>query len=252
MEEIFNKLPFNSYYDLFNSLKNGKANIKMLRSDCCQIASIRHPYFSILGMYIGFIITMFCLIYLSIKLQNYWLLSLIPINFILSSFIIYVPIIKTISWVMLFVDLFVLEFPIWVLITCLNIIFISFGYNIWWNIVYKQAIQVLQCNEEAFLWSWNKCGLTIEDCYSNYYNKLNISKNDNIQTNNNSDTVELLNIINNPIRLQNIIDGKEKINEKYLMNKQNPYTGETIKNYDDILKYLIMYQKDCEGLDINM
>lgn len=67
--------------------------------------------------------------------------------------------------------------------------------------------------------------------------------------NNNEEKDELENIINNPIRLQNIIDGKEEINEDYLLEKQNPYTGKIIKNYDDILEYLVAYQKDCNGIN---
>lgn len=172
MEEILKNLPFNSYNDLINALKNGKATLKIMRSDCSQIASIRHPHFAVLGMYMGFFVTLIALMFLSIKLQNYWLLSLIPINFILNLFIVYIPKIKTISWILLFVDLFIISFPTWILITCLDIICISFFYNIWWNIVYKQTLQELQYNQEAFLWSWNRCGLSIEDFYGNNYNKL--------------------------------------------------------------------------------
>lgn len=65
----------------------------------------------------------------------------------------------------------------------------------------------------------------------------------------NANKESLNSIINNPIRLQNIIDGKEKINEEYLLEKQNPYTGKIIKNYNDILEYLIAYQKDCNGIN---
>ena len=199
MEEILSKLPFNSYRDIFNSIHNRKANIKILRSDCTQIAGLKHPYFSTLGMYIGFIITSIILILLSININNFWLLLYIPLNFILSLFVAYIPKVKSICWGILIVDLFLIKLPNFVLIFCLDYIAVSFFYDIWWNIVYKQAIKELEYNEEVFLWSWNRCGLAIEDCYGNTYSKLNISKNEKVKLNDfiidNNKCIELSNII---------------------------------------------------------
>lgn len=199
MEEILSKLPFNSYGDIFNSVRNGKAKIKLLRSDCTQIAGLKHPYFSTLGIYIGFIIISIILILLSININDYWLLLYIPLNFILSLFVSYIPKVKSICWGILIVDLFLIKVSNFVLIFCLNYIAISFFYDIWWNIVYRQAIKELQYNEEIFLWSWNRYGLAIEDCYGNTYSKLNISENEKVVPNNfmidNNKCIELSNII---------------------------------------------------------
>lgn len=179
MEEILSKLPFNSYLDLFNAIKSKKATIKIKRNDCMQIAGLKHPYFSALGMYAGFLITTIILILLSFKINNFWLLLYVPINFILSFLIVYMRKIKNICWIALIIDLFFIRFPNFILILCLDIIAISFFYDIWWNIIYKQAIKELEYNQEAFLWSWNRLGLAIEDCYGNTYSKFNNNPNNN-------------------------------------------------------------------------
>ena len=248
MEEILNYIPFNSYLDIFNAVRNGKATIKLMRSDCLQIATLKHPYFSVFGMYIGFITTLIMLIYLSIKLQNFWLLLLIPINFILSTTINYIPILKKIAWITLIIDMFFIRLPIGFIISSIDIILIAFFYNIWWNKLYKYAIIELELNEEAFLWSWNRHGLSIEDSFGNIYYKFKMQEeieNQNILKNENN----LSNILSNQDKLSNIIAGREKINENLLLNKKNPYTGETIQNYDDIIKYLKMYQLDDKGIN---
>lgn len=173
MDEILNSLPFNTYNDLFNAIQNQKATIKIMRSDCTQIAGIRHPLFSNLGIHIGFAFMLVLLIFLSITFNNYWLLIWIPINFILTYIITYIPLLTKISWTVLLLDLFIIKLPFFIFISSLNIIIISSLYNIWWNKVYKQAITELKYNQEAFLWSWNRCGLAIEDCFGNTYSKLN-------------------------------------------------------------------------------
>lgn len=179
MKDIINNLPFNSYDDLFNAIVQGKATVKIMRSDCSQISGIKHPYFSTLGIYIGFLITTIYLIYFSINLNNYWLLLIIPVNLVLSSIIIYIPKLKIIACIILILDLFIFKLSSSIFILCLDIILIQFFYDIWWNIIYRQAIEELINNEEAFLWSWNRCGLSIEDCYGNMYDKLNISIKEN-------------------------------------------------------------------------
>lgn len=74
-------------------------------------------------------------------------------------------------------------------------------------------------------------------------------KDNSKKVNSNSNGEGLNSIINNPIKLQNIIDGKEKIDEKYFLERQNPYTGKTIKDYNDILEYLMEYQKDYNNVN---
>src|SRR5574344_1541226 len=133
MDTILKNTPFNSYSDLFNAVKSGKANIKMLRTDCSEIARIKHPYFSTLGIFIGFLVTLISLIFFAIILNNYWLLLLIPVNFILSFFINYMPKLQYLSLVFLFLALFIFQFPNFVWITFIDIITMNFFYNIWWN-----------------------------------------------------------------------------------------------------------------------
>lgn len=63
-------------------------------------------------------------------------------------------------------------------------------------------------------------------------------------------TINSLNdIIKNPTKLQNVINGIEQIEQSELLQKQNPYTGEIIQNYDDIILYLKMYQLDYKGIN---
>lgn len=175
MEEIFSILPFNTYKDLFNAINNKKATIKLMRSDCVQIAGIKHPYFSSFGMYIGCLITLIINIYLSIILSNYWLLLLIIPTIILNLFIIFVPKLKYIAWIIFLFDLFIVRLPNFITFTCINIILVFFFYNIWWNKTYKYAIKELEFNEEAFIWTWNRCGIGIEDSFGNTYSKLNMT-----------------------------------------------------------------------------
>lgn len=248
MEEILNYIPFNSYLDIFNAVKNGKATIKLMRSDCSQIASLKHPYFSVLGMYIGFITTLILLIFLSIKLQNFWLLLLIPINFILSTIINYIPILNKIAWIPLIIDMFFVRLPIGIIISSIDIILISFFYNVWWNRLYKYAIIELELNEEAFLWSWNRNGLSIEDSFGNIYYKFKMQENvENKNTLKNE--TNLQSIMNNPEKINSIIIGKETVSLELFINKQNPYTGKIIQNYDDIIEYLKMYQLDYNNMN---
>ena len=249
MKDILNNLPFNSYGDLFFAIKEGKATIKLLRSDCSQIASIKHPYFATLGLYIGFLVTMIFLVFLSFKINNYWLLLLVPINFILSSIISHIPKLKVVAWGILLLDLFVLRLQNFVLITCLDIICIQFFYDIWWNIVYKQAIVELQDNEEAFLWSWNRCGLSIEDCYGNVYSKFNeIIKNENNATLHKY--VELSKIVMKKLNTESV---DEAIEVTYSFYKEQGIDVDKVEidenNKFTTLSKLVMLGLDTEDID---
>lgn len=73
-----------------------------------------------------------------------------------------------------------------------------------------------------------------------------------IKDNSNNNTViinSLEDTIHNSTKLQNVIDGVEQIEQSELLQKQNPYTGETIQNYEDIILYLKMYQLDAKGIN---
>lgn len=247
MEEISEILPFDSYDDMINSLKNGKATLKIMRSDCSQIAGIKHPVFSSLGMYMAFFITLIALIFLSITLRNYWLLILIPINFILNLIIVYIPKIKTISYFLLFASIFITNFPIWILITCLDIICMYFFYNIWWNIIYSQALQELQYNQEAFVWSWNRCGINIEDCYGNNYNKLTINnKTSNIE----AKYVQLSNIVMKALDVFNVEDALLQTYQFYIENEIDlssiNLNGD---NQYETLSNILMIAMDTDNID---
>lgn len=54
-------------------------------------------------------------------------------------------------------------------------------------------------------------------------------------------------IMNDYERVLRIIDGNEKVNSDLFIGLQNPYTGEIISNYDDIMLYFKMYKLDYEG-----
>lgn len=179
IEYILSKLPYNTYFDLMNSVQEGKTTIKLMRSDCSQIAGVKHPYFSTLGMYIGFLVTTIIIIWLIIQSSNYWLLLYIPINFIFPHIILFLPKTKYIAWVVLIIDLFFLKLPSVFMLTSIDIIALFFFYDIWWNILFRQAIQELKVNQEAFLWSWNRCGINITDSYGNNYNKFSIERENN-------------------------------------------------------------------------
>lgn len=174
IDEILSKLPFNTYSDLFNAIINGKATLKIMRSDCSQIASIKHPYCATL-MYVGFLMSTILIIFLAFYFKYYGILCFIPVNFFLASLIVFLPILKVIAWIVLLFDLFIVKLPYFIFVESISIIIIAFFYNIWWNKIYKYAIYELQFNKEAFLWSWNRNGLAIEDCYGNTYSKLNIN-----------------------------------------------------------------------------
>lgn len=63
------------------------------------------------------------------------------------------------------------------------------------------------------------------------------------------DSYNIFSIVNNQERLSNIINGTESIDSMLFIGKQNPYTGKTISNYDDIILYLKMYKLDFDGKD---
>ena len=60
---------------------------------------------------------------------------------------------------------------------------------------------------------------------------------------------DLESLLNNDIELNNIITKKKNLDAPYLIGKQNPYTAEYINSYDDMIKYLQMYQFDNQGVD---
>lgn len=179
VSEIINNTPFNSYEDLFNAIYNKKATLKLLRSDCSQIASIKHPYSTLL-MYLGFLITTIIIILCSIKFHNYWLFLFIPINFFLQSFIIYVPKLSSLSFIALLIDLFLFKLPNFITIEFLCVFLISIFYHLWWNKIYKYAISELRFNKEAFFWSWQRYGLSIEDSFGNTYDKFKLENKNGI------------------------------------------------------------------------
>lgn len=173
MEELFNFLPFNSYSDMFNAIGNKKANLRINRSDCYKISSINHPAFTSIGLFIGFIVTLVLLVLTSYFYDNYWLLLLIPVNFILTYLIGYFPKLNALAWLILIINIIFFA-NIITTICCIDIILISFFYKIWWNRIYKNAIKEMYYNQEAFLWAWNRYGISIEDCFGNLYNKYNL------------------------------------------------------------------------------
>lgn len=178
INNIFNKLPFNSYEDLFKAIKNNKANFKFNQSTCSQLASVKHPLFGSLGNLLGFVVTTILLVIYSIYFNFYWDLLLIPFNLVLSYLIIFLPKLKTIAWIVLIVDLFFIQLNSFFLIFAIDIILLYFFYNLWWNKICKYSFKELEYNKEAFLWAWNRNGLAIEDNYGNTYFKYKIDNAD--------------------------------------------------------------------------
>lgn len=173
MEDLLFFLPFNSYSDIFNAIKNKKATLRINRSDCYKISSIKHSKFTTIGMFFGFATTLLLLLGYCYLYNNYWVLLLVPINFMLAFLIGYFSKLKTIAWIILFFNILFIENTI-ISICCIDIIVISFFDKIWWNRIYKYAIQEMYNNSEIFLWAWNRYGITIEDCFGNSYSKYNL------------------------------------------------------------------------------
>lgn len=219
IDKILSKLPFNKYSDLFNAIINGKATLKIMRSDCYQIANINHPYCNML-MLIGFLISTILIIFLAFYYRYYGILFFIPINFLLTYIICFFPMLKHISWIALLCDLFVFKLPYFIFVESICIIVISFFYNIWWKKTYKYAIYELQFNENAFLWSWNRYGLGIEDCYGNIYNKFNIDNEEKIDSNYSTSLKYdiLLELLQKNLNLTEIDDIIHKISNFYIEN----------------------------------
>ncbi len=172
--QILNKLPFNSYQDLFNAVKNRKAIFKFNQSTCSQIAQVKHPYFGSIGNLLGFAVTSILLIAYSIYFHFYWSLLLIPINFVLSYLLVLFPSMKKIAWGLLIVDIFFVKINSFFIVLAIDIILLYFFYNFWWNKISKYAILELELNQEAFLWAWNRNGLAIEDNIGNIYYKFKL------------------------------------------------------------------------------
>lgn len=173
MDELFNFLPFNTYTDLFNALANKKANLRINRSDCYKISSLKHPAFTTIGMFIGFAVALLFIIGMSYLFNNYWFLLLIPINFLLTYLVGYLPKLKFIAWIVLFLNIIFLSNTA-ITVCCIDVIMISFFDRLWWNRIYKYAVQEMYYNQEAFMWAWNRYGISIEDCFGNIYNKYNL------------------------------------------------------------------------------
>jgi len=60
---------------------------------------------------------------------------------------------------------------------------------------------------------------------------------------------EINSIMTNPDRIKQILSGNEYVDEHLFINKENPYTGKIINNYDDIIEYISMYHLDNNGVD---
>ncbi len=56
-------------------------------------------------------------------------------------------------------------------------------------------------------------------------------------------------VLHDDALLEEVLSKRKIINPELFLNKQNPYTGEPIQNYDDIINYLKMYQLDCKNIN---
>lgn len=174
IKQIFNNLPYNSYEDFINAAKNNKAKLKYGRSACSQIAGIKHPYFSAFGLYIGFLFTAILLTFICSKINNYWFMLLIPFNFFLSSFIVYMKKTKYLCYILLFIDILIYRLPYWITVLYWNFLIIDWFYDLWWRIICSHTLQELEFNQEAFIWMWETNNIYIEDTIGNIYYKLKI------------------------------------------------------------------------------
>ena len=219
INNIFSKLPFNSYEDLFTAIRNNKANFKFNQSTCSQLASVKHQLFGNLGNLIGFVITTILLIIYSIYFNFYWDLLLIPFNLVLSYLIVYLPKLKKIAWIIIIIDLFLIKLNSFFFILALDIILLYFFYNIWWKKICKYSFEELEYNKEAFLWAWNRNGLAIEDSYGNTYFKYKLDNmNDNVMTENNLDSFsQILELLKTNLEVSSIED---IIYKKYTFYKE--------------------------------
>lgn len=245
IEYILSKLPYNTYFDLMNSVQEGKTTIKLMRSDCHQIAGVKHPYFATLGMYMGFLVTTIVIIWLIIQSGNFWLLLYIPINFIFPHILIFMPKIKYLAWVVLIFDLFIIRLPNVFMITSIDIIALFFFYNVWWKTIYRQALQELKLNQEAFLWSWNRGGLAIEDSFGNTYSKFNMNDDNTYNKN-----LQLVDIVIRGLNVHNVDEAVQTLYKFYSeqgLNLDNIDLNDIDKN--KIVTQLIMTALGTDNID---
>lgn len=96
-------------------------------------------------------------------------------------------------------------------------------------------------NKENNINDWNEY---LQNNYSTMGTTTNLN---DIESNSHNIEITIKDITNNIERVSNIIEGKEKVNSDLFVGLQNPYTGEIISNYDDIILYFKMYKLDYEG-----
>lgn len=170
IDDIMNKLPYNSYADLFSAILSGKADMKFQRSDIMEVASIQKPHFSKLGIYIPFLLSLAFIIWFCVQVNSWWLLLTIPLNFLLTFSICHMPKFHRISFVLIVLAFFI-NIPLWLLTWGVSVLIIHYTYNIWWSIVSATAVKELTINEGAFVWLWNRYSICIIDSYGNTYSR---------------------------------------------------------------------------------
>lgn len=261
IDDIISKMPYNSYEDLIYSILGNKSTLTISRNDCAQIAGIKHPNFSFIGMFLGSFISTIFFIFFCITIHNYWYLLLVPINFVINMLIGYIPQIKRFISIALLLNFFVLKSPI-IYIVCFDFMAIAFFYSLWWGITITNAVNEMKFNKEAFLWSWNRFNISIEDCYGNIYNKATILTNFNdltdkdiskqktiISDENKTKYVQLVDIIMQGLGTSDI---DETIDETLKFYKDNGVNIENMNfttNKYEILVQIIMQALGTDDID---
>ncbi len=170
INDVLEELPFNEYQDIFNAVKMGKANMKMNASDAMKIADINHPYVTNLLFFLPILLSIIPVIWYCITVESWWMLLILPINFILSLFIRFMPKIHYLAYIILALGFFI-AIPLQFIVIAICLIIIHFSYEFWWGITYTNAFSEMQNNQEVFLWAWNRFGISIIDNVGNTYHK---------------------------------------------------------------------------------
>lgn len=175
-ERILQTTPFNTYFDLFQAVFSGKASIQLSNSACRQICKIKKPFLSGWGMFLGLIPSAMLTVAFSVHSKSYFLLLLILLECFFPFFVYLLNCLKIktqpIAIAIVLFDLFLGKLPLFFLISALCWLLCLWTISWWQKKIYVVSIQILQHDEEAFVWAYNSSNLFISDCYGNTYSKL--------------------------------------------------------------------------------
>lgn len=198
IKKILDTTPFNSYDDLFSAINSGKASIKLSNSACRQISQIEKPLYSNLGLFLGFIPSIFFTIWYSVNTGNFWTLFLILLELLLP-YIVYLCLgfnlkVHYLSYIVFLANFFI-KVPVFLNLLAFILLFSYWGVTFWEKSLYVRAIKILRYKQDAFLWGYSSNNLAIADCFGNLYYKAKLhNSNDTTSTVDSKDVIyELMN-----------------------------------------------------------